>query len=312
MEARHYTVRGRVIDRETRRGVSGLKTEAWDKDTKFHDLLGCAMSDARGGFRIEFNELMFGDYGGDELPDLFFRVYRGRRLLASTEDSVLQNVRDAETEVTIEVDLPRKPPEGRDLVSAGQVMKGVDWLRRSDLRGVRKEAVDRVSIVQSVVGDAVKGRVGTLNAMSALLGPVQSPDVGANEIVGHDVETARRRLEQRQVNVSAVKTYQPTVDRSGLQLLTRMPVNLKQGDQVELYQENGRVRYYAVPRKQREAGAAPDTGGRARADDTRSRADVDRVERELRQKGEELEQVKAELAQLKRDVAAMRGGGGSG
>ena len=40
----------------------------------------------------------------EKMPDVYFKVYRGKRLLRSTEDSVLWNVGIGETALTIEVE----------------------------------------------------------------------------------------------------------------------------------------------------------------------------------------------------------------
>jgi hypothetical protein len=108
--ARSYLVFGRVIDRETKRGIRGLTVEAWDKDMIVDDLVGTAITGERGAFQIRFDESDFFD-GSDfkdlflvRRPDLYFRVYRGDELIESTEDSVLWNVQREDIEVQIEVD----------------------------------------------------------------------------------------------------------------------------------------------------------------------------------------------------------------
>lgn len=105
-----FRITGRVIDRKTRHGTSGLRVEAWDKDHVLDDFVGSATTDAEGSFEISFDASYFQEWNKDQLPDLFFKVYDREALIANTEDSVLYNVQEGAPEVRIEVDRPA-PPE---------------------------------------------------------------------------------------------------------------------------------------------------------------------------------------------------------
>jgi len=100
-----FQIIGRVINRMNRQGIKDLRVEAWDKDLIFNDLLGSANTDTQGNFQIEFDESRFNDLFGDEYPDLFFRVFQEDVLLKSTEDSILWNLKDEQSESLIEIDM---------------------------------------------------------------------------------------------------------------------------------------------------------------------------------------------------------------
>ncbi|MCQ3976648.1 MAG: hypothetical protein DPW09_24715, partial [Anaerolineae bacterium] len=122
-----YRIIGRVIDRPSRQGVTGLRVEAWDDGLGTDDFLGQATSDEEGRFIIAFTEadfnrrllgsLAFPSFARlfeDRQPDLYFKVYDSETLLLSTEDSVRVNLSASDMDVTLEIDAPPEkvaPPE---------------------------------------------------------------------------------------------------------------------------------------------------------------------------------------------------------
>lgn len=105
-----YEIRGRVVDSFTGDGIAGVRVEAWDKDFGLDDFLASAATESDGSFSMIFDESAFRDIFFDNWPDLYFRVFCYKELLASTEDTVLWNVKNPEVGVTIEARHP-KPPD---------------------------------------------------------------------------------------------------------------------------------------------------------------------------------------------------------
>lgn len=99
-----FNARGRVIDKTSGSGLSGLRVEAWDKDLFVDDQIGSILTDSEGRFSLQFNESYFSELFFDREPDLFFKVYDGGELLRSTEDSVLWNVAGDTKDIVIEVE----------------------------------------------------------------------------------------------------------------------------------------------------------------------------------------------------------------
>lgn len=98
-----YKIKGNVIDASTGEGAAGVRVEAWDKDSSVDDYLAYAPTLSDGSFGIVLDENTFREYFLDLWPNIYFKVWCGDYLLASTEDSVYWDVKDAEAYITIEV-----------------------------------------------------------------------------------------------------------------------------------------------------------------------------------------------------------------
>lgn len=101
-----FRIVGRVLNSVTSRGAAGLRVEAWDMDVKIHDRLGSATTDSEGYFRIGFGpSAFFEPYTVDNLPDIYFKIYYGRNLIKTTQDTPLRNVGPGEIRAELSVEL---------------------------------------------------------------------------------------------------------------------------------------------------------------------------------------------------------------
>jgi len=107
-----YIINGQVVHEKTKKGVPGLRVEAYDKDyiTK-DDYLGGAQTTDEGRFTIRFTSEKFREWIFDKKPDLFFQVYDGNTLIKDTVDEVCWNISKPEIEVVIPVDIAVEPGE---------------------------------------------------------------------------------------------------------------------------------------------------------------------------------------------------------
>lgn len=85
MKSDRLRIEGRVVTREGQRPVAGVRVEAWDDDLLVHDAIGRVPRTGEDGrFSMAFTRAAFARWFGERRPDLFFRVYRGKALLAQT------------------------------------------------------------------------------------------------------------------------------------------------------------------------------------------------------------------------------------
>ncbi|HKY01651.1 MAG TPA: hypothetical protein VJM53_03785, partial [Burkholderiales bacterium] len=236
-----YLIAGRVIDRATKEGVPNLVVEAWDRDTRFHDMLGSTITNVEGAFWIQLTAEYHGDYGGDETPDTFFRVYRDQQLIKSTQSDPLENMQRGRTEVLIELDLGTAPVEGRDRVKTEQIFKVANFFQLSDFRCVVDEPRDRGKMVGRFMMAAAQKSLENFD-----FEPFQCAGPRTGEVVGQDTQVAQANLAAKSIAVTETKTYSPGFNRESVRILSGAPSLLRAGDKVTLYEENGVVRYYSV------------------------------------------------------------------
>ena len=104
-------IAGRIVDSKTKSSEAGLRVEAWDKDLRVKEVIGSAVTDAKGSFQIEFEEAPFRKLFLNRKPLLSFKVFRGDQLAPSTEASTFWDGDKPDSEVVIKVNLePLKPP----------------------------------------------------------------------------------------------------------------------------------------------------------------------------------------------------------
>ena len=289
-----FRVSGHVIDRSTGRGVAGLRVESWDKDTRYHDLLGVETTDTEGRFLTAFDETYFGDYAPDRLPDLFFKVFQGDTMIKSTEGAVLRNVAAGDREVTIEVDMPKTELRGEDRVTAAQVLKGIEFLRKSDFQGLWNDTTDKATTLGGFLTDIVKASIATMD-----LAPLQPATVPTRQVINQDVGTAQRNLAAQQIVVHEVKPYEPGTKEQSIDAITAFPVRLKAGDRVNLYTESGKVRYYSLVRQvPQETPASPDAAEMARAFDAMKK-EFETIKQQTTQKDQQITTLQQEIMSLR-------------
>lgn len=105
MARKTFTLKGTVISKKDKKALEGLRVEAWDKDLLIDDLVGSAVTSKAGKFEIKFDSKYYSEIIVDRRPDIFFKIFKGDKLVGDTLNNIIWNISSEETDVTIDIDL---------------------------------------------------------------------------------------------------------------------------------------------------------------------------------------------------------------
>lgn len=101
-ESDAFSVCGQVVDADGK-PVAGVLVRVYDKDVKYDDLLGAALTNAKGEFKVIYHSRDFSE--GEERADLYFVVLDAdEKELLSTADRVMF---DADRDASVTLKLPK-------------------------------------------------------------------------------------------------------------------------------------------------------------------------------------------------------------
>lgn len=317
-----FVLQGTVVDRVTRKPVPGVKIEAWDRDTRYHDMLGVATTDQGGRFVIGFQTVYFGDYAPDRSPDVFFKAFIDGREVLTTFETPQYNLERGTTTVVLELVMPKIQAGGVDRINSMHALKAIDWWSQSDFRGVWEQGKDKGKSVGRLVGD-----LGAKSLLGLKIKPIQPAATKDSEIVNQSSLQAEKSLAVHGIQVTEVKAVDAKA-ANNLMNLKDYPLALRAGDKVTLYEENGVVKYYTLTPKTKVAGidaakvASIDEDVQAVKAQLRAvetiRVEMDRIKetsqaagetvgegaKDIRAQAEEITKLQTELATLRKNTAA--------
>ena len=296
MDIKNFEISGRVVEAGTRRGIYNLKVEAWDKDSKYHDLLGIAFTNGHGDFTINFDSTYFREYAPDLAPDLFFKIYMGRQLMKNTVEEPIVNAKPKMAPI-IEITMPTASDAGKDRLSAAQAYSTAAFFQQSDFKGVYQQFKGRVSTPVSAVSDMFINAFTNFNFK-----PVRPQGPSEDTIINQDIEYVREKLEAQKVTVGEVQPYNPKLNTTSLKSIRYFPLNLKAGQQVTLYEKDGKVRYYSVVQDTKPAHQTQAEDG----EKAHLQSQLDNVQKELATTQKTVEQKDEQIVKLKKDIASIK------
>ncbi len=287
MAKRKYQIDGIVIDGNTETGVSGLKVEAWDKDVKYDDLVGVAFTARDGSFTIKFDNTYFREYAKDDQPDLYFKVFRGEKLLKDTKDTLIANASQRE-QVVITLQLYSRITEGKDRVTPKQAFTAYNFIMQSDFKGIRRETKNKTGSGLRFIRDMVTGSLEDLK-------PIKVQGVREENIVGRDTNTVQADLNKRDVAVANVLPYNPKLSNESFKQLSGRPISLKPGQKVNLYEKDGKVKYYSVVKEE------------SRSEDLKSiREELKTTKAQVEEREQKIAALESELVNLRAEQVTLK------
>lgn len=281
--AQVYHATGQIIDSQTHQGLAGLTVEAWDAGNNLQRPLAITKTEKDGRFSVELD---FEQFGFKQIPDVVFKVLQNGAVMEAIESGVAWNA-NSEEAVTLLVRVVTKDrSKAKDRVTAKQVLKTADFFQQSDFLGLFMNVKEKIGTKWGTIADAVSNSL-----LNADFEPVKPGRNFEKEVVGTDVNTAKKNLEAEQVEVNVLK-YNPRLNKATFQDVTSFSNKLRPGQKVNIYEENGTVKYMAVVKEKKAVAAEPT------ADDSQKQ--------ELRKMSEELKASKEESLRKDRQIIELQ------
>jgi len=296
--AQVYHATGQVIDSQTSEGLAELTVEAWDAGNTLKRPLATTKTEKDGRFTVELD---FEQFGLKQIPDVFFKVFQNGAQMEAIESGVAWNA-NSEEAVTLLVKVVTKDrSKAKDRVTAKQVLKTADFFQQSDFIGLFRNVKEKIGTRWGTIADAVSNSL-----LKTDIEPVKPGRDFEKEVVGTDVNTAKKNLEAEQVEVNVLK-YNPRVNKATLSDLTSFSTKLKPGQKVNIYEENGTVKYMAVVKDNKGAAEPRFTGDDSQKEELKKMGEELKASREesLR-KDKQIIELQQELLSIKQDHVEIK------
>jgi len=96
-ERSEFKIYGKILEKETGKGIPNLIVKAVDKDLLYDDILGEATTDENGNFEIKYNKEDFKELLLDKEPDIYLNVRNANGdVIYTTETKVVYDALEEE------------------------------------------------------------------------------------------------------------------------------------------------------------------------------------------------------------------------
>ena len=227
------------------------------------------------------------------LPDLF----------SAYQDTIIRRPGDGENQQR----------QATNVFKANTARRGVQSYQRTDIRAATRNQLKSFQFLGELAGDTTLDRV---------INPQSKAGVRKQTLMQSSVNDASAELSRNNIEVVAVRDYDPKEAVGHATEYVRTPQRIPPGSKVTLYQKNGRVAFYAVERETTTVTEIPEdvqaelaqfeTRKATLANFTEIDAELARVETrragvsELDALKEELSTLQADRASAQEELAALR------
>jgi hypothetical protein len=172
------TISGKIIRLVNHQPISKLYVEAWDTLKTSKQALVSTYTDNDGDFTLVVDENYVGELYKDHYPDVYFKVFAGTILLASTETSHVVNLRGNTSNIVIEVDFQAQANGAAiNYVVKGQILQAnLSPAAAFDIQVLDKGIVNDAVISKARTDTGGNFQIAIENAVFLKEGK-QSPDV---------------------------------------------------------------------------------------------------------------------------------------
>ena len=139
--------------------------------------------------------------------------------------------------------------------------------------------------------------------------PIRAESASEDQVLDQNVDDATANLEERKIDVLEVYDYNPKMNRTTLKDYNLITRNLKEGQKVNLYQKDGKVRYYSVVDDSKttlDNKETTETLRQHKEEMTKMQQELDANKEKMAAKDLEIEKLKKELTTIKRDQKGVQ------
>lgn len=117
-------IAGTVVRKSNQQAIPKLYVEVWDTNSQRKEQLASTITDGNGAFMLTLNQNFIGELYKDHYPDVYFKVFAGNTLIASTDQTMVLNLRGITKDLVIAVDYQSEQEQRKqEYLVKGQILQ---------------------------------------------------------------------------------------------------------------------------------------------------------------------------------------------